>query len=79
MYAFAKEKGSNPDIGDYVTYAIVGERIDEGTKESIDKMVIHDVTTKRAFAERIVSLCERNQVSLVHFKEVVEDLLCVEA
>ena len=78
MYAFTEEKECNQDIGEYVTYAIVGERISEGRKESIERIVVHDVTTKREFAKKIVGLCERNQVSLIHLREVIEDLLCVE-
>lgn len=78
VYTAVVETGSNPDVGRYLTYGILGERMDPVTRRSIDRRVIHDVTTKRDLAEKIVGICERNQVSLIHLKEVVEDILYIE-
>ena len=78
VYVMVEEIACNPDVGEYITYGIMGERVDLGTKERIDRLVIHDITTKKELAEKIVDLCERNQVSLIHFREVLEDILYIE-
>ena len=74
LYYPFRQQLFHPDIGFYPTYGIralvQNEAGEEETIASID-----DVAVDLSTAEKIAYLCNYHQVSIVHFREVVEDLL----
>lgn len=78
VYSVVRETGSNPDLGEYVTYGIAGEEVMASTGECGERILVHDVTTKKALAEEWAKLFEEHQLSLVHLKEVIEDRIVME-
>ena len=79
VYSVVDEKGRDCEIGEYVTYGIMGETIRTDTGECIEHLLIHDVTTKKDLAERWAKLFEEHQLSLIHLQEVIEDRIVMEA
>lgn len=54
-----------------LNYGIACVEIKDGKSEIIKS--IPDVTTERQVAQRIVDLCNRNDLSVEHLSDVVED------
>ncbi|MDR1158032.1 MAG: DUF6514 family protein [Oscillospiraceae bacterium] len=67
-YHVVPETAQNPELGQYHTYGIhiEGAECDQ---------TVHDVAVSRETAARIAELCNRNGLSPVHFRDVLDDLL----
>ena len=68
-YRVIKELCEDRELGIYSTYGIVAQCGEQ-------KECIHDVTTDYAFASALVDTFNRNELSIIHFSEVLEDMLC---
>lgn len=69
-YHVVKETLYHEDIGLYESYgfSIVDER-------GIEVKHISDISTEAPFVEKLAEVCEREQVSLLHIFDVIEDAL----
>lgn len=67
-YSVFEEIRTHEDIGEYITYGIAAENAEQSD-------VCHDVTADRERAEHIARLFNRHALSLVHFREALEDML----
>ena len=56
-----------------LTYGIACVDEDDGTKELITQ--IPDISTDREKVERLVTVCNEQQLSPIHLQDVVDDLL----
>ncbi|MDR0380982.1 MAG: DUF6514 family protein [Oscillospiraceae bacterium] len=67
-YHVVPETAQSPELGRYHTYGIrvEGAGYDRTT---------HDVAVSRETAARIAALCNRNGLSPVHFRDILDDLL----
>lgn len=63
----------DPELGRYDTYGIQAKRRVLHGWEQIE--LIHDVTTDRKFADLLVNLFNRRQLSPVHLRDALEDML----
>ena len=63
----------NPDFGDYTSYGIQIFQRQEQAWQSI--AILHDISSHYERAEYLATLFTREQVSPIHFLEVLEDLL----
>ena len=52
-----------------------GLEIEKWTKDSVERGVVHDVTTKKDVAFEMMDLLKENKLMPVHLKEVVMDML----
>ena len=58
------------EYGFYRSYGLQGKE-----KRPAKTMEIHDVTTNRSQAKQMARLFQKHQLALVHFHDVVEDML----
>lgn len=65
-YKCVEQQLHNEYIGDYITYGI------EITDENI---ILNDVSCNRKTTEDITTILNTHQASIIHFKEIVEDLI----
>lgn len=65
-YKCVEQQLHNKYIGDYITYGI------EITDENI---ILNDVSCNRKITEDITTILNTYQASIIHFKEIVEDLI----
>lgn len=72
-YETVKESRHGPELGRYLTYGLRAWRKTEAGGEEVD--FIPDVTTQPRFAELLAELFNRCQLSPLHFREVLEDML----
>jgi len=79
VYSAVEENGENDDVGKYVTYGICGKLVEIDTGKCIESEMVHDVSTKRRLVEKWAALFEMHQLSLIHFREAVEDRIVMEA
>lgn len=70
-YRVKKQHRRTDEIGAYCTYGL--EPQCGRTSTCID-----DVSTTESWARRICECCNRGELSLIHFREVVEDFLALE-
>lgn len=63
----------DPELGRYDTYGIQAKKKVIRGWEQIER--IHDVTTDRKFASLLVSLFNQHQLSPIHLREALEDML----
>lgn len=71
-YLAIPETMDDPELGQYDTYGIQAKKVIRGW-EQIE--LIHDVTTDRKFANLLVSLFNRRQLSPIHLRDALEDML----
>lgn len=72
-YRVIPEICSHPDFGTYTSYGIqVCQRQDQHCQFL---SILHDISSKRAFVEELAALFTRQQLSPLHLKDAVEDLL----
>lgn len=72
-YQAVRESWHNPDLGQYLTY---GLRVQRKTGLGWEEIgLIHDVTTQHCFGRRLAKLFSRHQLSPLHFRDVIEDML----
>ena len=69
-YQAVEENWEQTDLGRYHTYAIQGR---DGARRVVAQ--VHDVTTDSNFAQWIAELLTRGQLSPIHLKDAIEDLL----
>ncbi len=62
-----------PDLGWYHSYGIQAFTNHEGIRKAVH--TIHDVSVLKSHVESTVELLNAERVSLVHFRDVVEDSL----
>lgn len=72
-YQAVEEPWHAPELGQYLTYGLQARRKTKTGWEQIG--LIHDVTTRRCFAKRLAELFNRHQLSPLHFRDVIEDML----
>lgn len=72
-YGAVAEYCNSPELGRYHTYAI--QVIDRRANELKILDIIHDITLSRRAAESLAALFNRRQLSPIHFKDVVADML----
>lgn len=72
-YLVIPETMDDPVLGRYDTYGIQAKRKVIQGWEQIE--LIHDVTIDRKFVSLLVSLFNRCQLSPIHLREALEDLL----
>lgn len=65
-YKCVEQQLHNEYIGDYITYGI------EITDENI---ILDDVSCNKELADEITTILNAYQASIIHFKEIVEDLI----
>ena len=63
----------DPLLGKYRTYGIQANGKTEEGWEPVQ--VVHDVSTELQFAERLSDLFSLHQLSPIHLRDVVEDML----
>lgn len=63
----------HPDLGWYATYLLLAERKICNNWKQIE--IIHDVTTKRTLANKMAFLCTAHQLSPVHIRDVIADMI----
>lgn len=68
-YMVSCNKIHNNELGEYITYGIVAYH-------NNNISVIADVTCDCSHALQICDILLSNDVSILHFQEVVEDLIC---
>lgn len=73
VYTIAKEIKNHPELGKYTSYGITVY----DCKENIRKQItyIPDVFTDIALAEKVIELCNKEQLDPVHLPELIEDVL----
>lgn len=64
-YQVVPEETSHPNIGKYHTYGI----------QIIPPESIHDISTDKTIVERMANLFTEHQLSPIHFRDAVEDML----
>jgi hypothetical protein len=67
-YRVVPETAQSPELGRYRTHGIHIEGAGGG-------QTVHDVAVSRETAVRIAELCNRNGLSPVHFRDILDDLL----
>ena len=67
-YSVIKEKHETEELGCYESYGILAECGDE-------TQLISDITTDPIQAAEMAECFNRNQLSLLHFHEVIQDML----
>ncbi len=72
-YEIFDERLNKPDIGEYTAYGVLIYRTAAKEKALIAK--ISDVTTDLERAEKLILLCNNEQVEPIHFNDVMEDVL----
>lgn len=72
-YQAVRESRHDPDLGQYLTYGLRAQRKTGSGWEEIE--LIHDVTTHFGFAKRLSELFNRHQLSPIHFRDAVEDII----
>ena len=72
-YQAVKEQHHHPDIGTYMAWGIKGWRT--SGKERTGTVYISDIFLCEKDAEHFASLCTRQDVSLSHLSDIVEDYL----
>ncbi len=65
-YKCVEQQLHNEYIGDYITYGI------EITDENI---ILDDVSCNKELADKITTILNAYQASIIHFKEIIEDLI----
>ena len=72
-YRYVKEIRNTPEFGQYLTYGLqVGRKTEEGY---VLVECIHDITVKQQLAENLAEAFSRCQLSPIHFRDAVEDML----
>lgn len=66
---FAEVFYSN-DVGEYVSFGIVAK-----DKYNRDIMRVSDISVDEAFVNELCRIFNANQLSLIHFSEVIDDVL----
>ena len=61
------------DGGARVAYGISAE---DTSSRDLSIVCIQDITSDKSSLERLVDLCNRKNLSLIHLRDVVEDFLC---
>ena len=67
-YAVIEQNISSQDIGDYKSFGIIA-------RCGAEVQLCSDVTTDIEFANRLVNLFARNGLSIIHFKDVIMDMI----
>ena len=67
-YSVIKQEMETQELGCYETFGILAQCGDE-------TQLISDVTTDISFAAEIADSFNRNQLSIIHFTEALEDIL----
>lgn len=72
-YEAQPEQQYHPDLGWYTTYLLSAEQKVDNSWEQME--IIHDVTPNRALAQKIAFLCTEYQLSPIHMRDVIEDMV----
>ena len=72
-YEAKPERQYHQDLGWYTTYLLSAERKVHNGWEQAE--IIHDVTPNRALAQKIAGLCTQYQLSPIHMRDVIEDMV----
>ena len=72
-YRVIAETAFLEDCGKYHTYGLRAE--EKRSNRRILAEVIYDITTNRRKAKQMARLFNKHQVAVVHFQDVVEDML----
>lgn len=72
-YQAIAESMNDPELGQYDTYGIQAKKKVIRGWEQIE--LIHDVTTDRKFAYLLASLFNLHQLSPIHLRDALEDML----
>ncbi|MBE6901237.1 MAG: hypothetical protein E7478_02065 [Ruminococcaceae bacterium] len=67
-YSVIEQKCRTEELGEYITYGIQAVCCGES-------QLISDITTDKAQAESMAECFNKNRLSLIHFPEVVEDMM----
>ena len=72
-YQLVVETSWKPEVGNYSTFGVSAWRVDGDAIEKID--YVPDVFLSKEKAERFISVCERLELDICHFRDVIEDWL----
>ncbi len=72
-YAATSERLYSPELGRYVSYGLVAEVRNGSVWNQVE--FIHDITTDRLVARQMAELFTEHQLSGVHLRDAVEDML----
>lgn len=72
-YRVIPETCTHPDLGTYTSYGIQACQR-QGQRCQL-LAVLHDISSRQFFVEELAALFTRQQLSPLHLKEAVEDLL----
>lgn len=70
QYIPVKEELCTPELGTYVSYGIRAVLASGEEAASVS-----DVSTDLAFVQRLATLCTLGQLSPIHLRDVVEDII----
>ena len=71
QYRIVKEKVDHPDIGRFATYGVAVYK--NGTLIHLQ----HDVSVEPEEVERLVALCNADQVEPIHLEDVIDNIIGV--
>lgn len=66
---------NSEDIGLYCTYGGCYVTYDK-KGNVVETAKIDDISIRKEFVENLVNLLEQHEVSPVHFRDIVEDMIC---